>query len=73
MQRCQVSRFLPLQAGATLSILAMSVPTNMMVSRCQVWQFQLPPLFPCNLSVSINSSSGLVMITMMVKQGDNEK
>jgi len=40
--RCQVSRCPPLRYGAALSSLAMSVPTILMVSRCQVSRFQSP-------------------------------
>jgi len=40
--RCQVSRCPPLLHGLTLSSLAMSVPTILMVSRCQVSRFQSP-------------------------------
>ena len=40
--RCQVSRCTPLQYGAALSSLVMSVPTILMVSRCQVSRFQSP-------------------------------
>ena len=41
--RCQVSRCPPLLHGLTFSSLAMSVPTILMVSRCQVSRFQSPP------------------------------
>ena len=42
----QVSRCPPLRYGAALSILAMSVPTILMVSRCQVSRFQSPRADP---------------------------
>jgi len=42
--RCQVSRCPPLLHSLTLSSLAMSVPTILMVSQCQVLHFQSPPL-----------------------------
>ena len=49
----QVSRCPPLLHGLTLSSLAMSVPTIVMISRCQVSGFQSPPQLLCTPTLQL--------------------